>query len=507
MKTLIFTLLFYIISVFSKSISTRDHWRINGFAHKLTTWQLSSFFVTIEGYFPYSYNCTYTNHELCQELTSTYGGLDRVDDRLKDICNKVYLHETCDGSFSEALEAARSLYRELLRGQKYSLQECIQTFGLCSILWPHYSPLVEVCEQMMIACFDQARQDAASRLLLRGSRKTINDPELFKGTLKDLCYKLGDMSPDLRHLCVNWESTWDLLKKIANEECPQLEEDLTNALRTFQVTKEACQLLSRCDEVGDCNPNVKRKCMDLRIQCLTFRYVDGSAAYDTSVLTEYEVRKFFLSIYQEYGVDIQPHDYASEFPEDPSLSLMLYDEGNGPFDPSCPVLVGQCGTHYTDSYLLYRCGDSSTEREALCDNFRRRMDYDNPHSHVHFLYDSFANKNTSAYHSDGMFSSSFYGGYDRDFCRKVLADCLFYGRPGSRSLRHNCDRAKLICQKKSTTRLLVKGPSDLLEEDDFIERKWCKKRLAAKCTGFKNPDYYTISLCLHPGDTCNVYDY
>lgn len=506
MKTLIFTLLFYIISVFSKSISTRDHWKIYGFAHKAETWQLACYFITITGDSD-NYNCTYTNKELCRELSTAYGGLDTIDGRLRDICVKVENGESCDGHISEVIGGAKDLYRELLERKEYPLDECRNMFGLCSMLWPHYHPLLEVCEQTMVSCIDRTRQDAANRLFLTGTRKTINDPDLFKDRLKDLCYKLGDMSPELRGLCVNWKNTWETLKKIANEECPQLEELLVGALRTHQVTKDACKLLLKCAEIGDCSLDTKKMCMELKIQCLTLRYVDGSAIYDTTMITEYEVRNSFFSLYQKYGLDIQSQDYASQYPEDPSLSLMLYYEGSGPFDPSCYGHLGDCDSHRTDSYLLFYCGDSSDERRTVCGNFQRRMDYDNPRGHIGPLYNGFDHKNTSDYRSDRFYSSSFYSGYDREFCRRVLADCFFYGHTGSSYLRHNCDRVKLICVKKSMARLLVKGASNLHEEDDFIERTWCRRRLTKECLGHKNPDPYTLNLCLHPGDTCNVYDY
>ncbi|KTW25808.1 uncharacterized protein T551_03673 [Pneumocystis jirovecii RU7] len=506
MKTLIFTLLFYIISVFSKSISTRDHWKIYGFAHKAETWQLACYFITITGDSD-NYNCTYTNKGLCRELSTAYGGLDTIDRRLKDICAKVETRESCNGYINEVIGGAKDLHRELLQHREYSPQECRTIFGLCSMFWSHYRPLLEVCEQMMVSCVGRTRQDAANHILLRGLQKDLKDPDLFRDKLGGLCYKLGDLSPELRGLCVNWKNTWEILKEIAGEECPQLEEALKNALRTEQVTHGTCQLLSRCAGIGECSLDVKRLCLQLTTQCLMFRHVDGSVMYDSSKITEYEVNKFFFGIYEKYGFDIQPHDYASQYPEDPSLSLMLYREGSGPFDPSCPRHLGDCDTHRSDSYLLSHCDGTPHERRNLCDGFQRRMEYDNPHGHIGPLYNSFSHKNTSNYRSDKLYSSSFYNGYDRDFCRHTLADCFFYVSGSGGYLKHNCDRAQLICTKKSMARLLVKDASNLHEEDDFIERTWCGKRLTQKCIEYKDPDPYTLNLCLHPGDTCNVYDY
>lgn len=506
MKTLIFTLLFYIISVFSKSISTRDHWKIYGFAHKAEDWQLASYFINITRNSG-DYSCRYTNEGLCRELTATYGGLDTIDGRLRDICVKVENGESCDEHISEVIGGAKDLYRELLERKEYPFDECRNKFGLCTMLWGHYHPLVEVCEQMMTSCVSRTRQDAANRLFLRGLQGVLKNPDLFRDKLGGLCYKLGDLSPELRGLCVEWRSTWETLKKIANDECPQLEDSLKNALETLQVTKETCGLLSRCAGFGECSLNVKRLCLQLTTKCLMFRHVDGSVMYDSSKITEYEVNKFFFGLYQGYGLDIQPHDYASQYPEDPSISLMLYHEGNGPFDPSCLRLLGECETHRTDSYLLSHCGGDLHERRDLCNGFQRRMEYDNPRGHIGPLYNGFDHKNTSDYRSDRFYGSSFYGKYDREFCRRVLADCFFYVSTDDGYLRHNCNRAQLICTKKSMTRLLVKGASNLHEEDDFIERTWCRKRLTQKCIEYKDPDPYTLNLCLHPGDTCNVYDY
>lgn len=441
-----------------------------------------------------------------------YGGSRGLGSQVGVYCGR-HGAINCEEIYEQLEEKAEELQEKISELKHPTVDECHYFAGLCLFLKPLFPGLEDACNKFGTRCYMQTRHDAAVSLLSVELTGKMDTPENCRNALEDLCVFLSGLSPELRSLCLFWPGTCTHLKKIADEQCQNLENEL-EAVSGENSSEEKCQLVGECSHVsGNCNDQVKADCQELTTACAKNEHAKRSQLSEIPYTNKTLMESVYTRTFEKTGVSIQIYELVSEKPHDPSLALMLLGE-NGHhrhhhrhLESQCHRHLNNCSLYDTDPLINELCtnGHENSEGEEACHKFPHRLT--RPSNGYLANLTSFFSEGGSVLGDDSPFSRLYSSNVDVDECEYIYGLCFFFGHYGGKHIQDGCVKYTAHCYETSLAKLALEhmlgknyGDYPRLTSDS----NYCQKQLATKCKGIPSSDLFGLYYCLGLGSTCDT---
>ncbi|KTW28356.1 uncharacterized protein T551_02775, partial [Pneumocystis jirovecii RU7] len=451
--------------------------------------------------------CKDTLEKYCNGLKEVDAKLEKVDKKLKDICNnkdkkckdlKTKITGKCT-TLKTALDTIVAKPSPAGDECRKNEQECLFLEGACS------NVLTENCNTLRNKCYQKKREEVAEKALLRALSGSLEDQNKCKEELKKVCLELIEESDELTKLCFYQEETCTNLLQLKDTNCQSLKTEI-EGLKDDDESKKKCHfLLEKCHYYNlSCKGKYSPGCKKLVKKCKNIIYTASNLDFDPTkpetTLAEKVNLKNLYEKAEEEGIHIRrpPRKDVTTL-----LALLIQHQSvssRSDNKEKCKeVLKEKCKDLKEHKILKGLCGDNNDANAngtKKCNELGQEL---TEHARIvsekiiKRLFITQQNKIVT-WHELKTFLT------ERD-CTRLLSDCFYF--KGQGPLDKECDNLKAACYKKGLESQANQALQDKMKgkfhdtNDTLLN---IQKELVKVCLGLKEKSDHLFVLCTQPKD-------
>ncbi|KTW27608.1 uncharacterized protein T551_02436 [Pneumocystis jirovecii RU7] len=335
--------------------------------------------------------CKEELEKYCKALKDSNLNKEEIHEKLKDLCKNDAPERTCKELKTKVQNKCNKLVTKLdgiLKKPNSGLtdgdckeneQECLFLEGACP------SDLTENCNKLRNLCYQRKRDKVAKEVLLRAHRSNLNETDICKKKLKEVCPELERESDELMELCLNQKKTCNDLVAEGKNKCDALKKDVQGVLDEKNKLEEKCLLLlKQCYfYVANCEEKDMIKCIELEEKCYekNIVYIPPGPDFDPTKPEPPIIEEIGLEeLYKEAGEEGVLIEKPITADTTSLLSLLTENVNKGKIKEKCDELLERkckdpekhnifedlCGKGKANENGTQKCEELEKDIEKIC---------------------------------------------------------------------------------------------------------------------------------------------